>query len=275
MYQANQSLNYKPITFFLLTFLFTYVTWFIAVYISYQSCLALLVPFILIGMGGPSIAALSMLIHTKNKNMWVDFYQRLQPNKIRITFIPFIFLFIPFMVICAIAVSSLLGLSTKGFLFAQLPPDQALGNMGFIAILFVVILSCSLEEIGWRGYGIESLKSKFNLWKTSIIFAFLWSLWHIPAFFIRNGYFQQEVLQLGFVQTIVYFATLFPLTFLINWAYVKNNRSILAAILMHAILNFSVALFQIEPVTKIVFMILLFVAAVIVVTKDKELFFKN
>jgi len=275
MYQANQTLNYKPINFFLLTFLFTYVTWFIAVYISYQPSLELLFPFILIGMAGPSIAALFMLIRTKNKNMWVDFYQRLQPSKIRITFIPFIFLFIPFMVICAIAVSLLLGLSTKGFSFAQLPSDQALGNMGLIAILFVIIFSCSLEEIGWRGYGIESLKSKFNFWNTSIIFAFLWSLWHVPAFFIRNGYFQQEVWQLGFVQTIVYFATLFSLTFLINWAYVKNNRSILVAIFMHTMSNFSVALFHIEPVTKIVLMIFLFIAAAIVVTKDKELFFKN
>jgi hypothetical protein len=44
---------------------------------------------------------------------------------------------------------------------------------------------------------------------------------------------------------------------------------------MHTILNFSVALFHIEPVTKIVLMILLFIAAAVVVAKDKALFFKN
>ncbi len=271
----KQSFIYHPTRFFLSTLFITWTFWFFAIYVSLQQSMQyLLFPLILLGMSGPTISAFIMLAQSKSKNLWNDFLQRLRFDKIKLIFIPIVFLFMPCLILLATAISLLFGQSSNQFLLSSLSPDQVLEGHNFFAILIILILSCSLEEIGWRGYGIDSLKSKFNLWKTSLIFASIWSLWHVPAFFIKNGYFQQEVCKLGIIYVVNYFIILFPVTILINWVYVKNNRSILIAMLSHVILNLSFSLFQTQPFTRIIIMVLLLVASAIIVVRDKELFFK-
>jgi membrane protease YdiL (CAAX protease family) len=46
----------------------------------------------------------------------------------------------------------------------------------------------AVEELGWRGYGMDSLRSCFSLFTASLYFALLWALWHLPLFFINNYY---------------------------------------------------------------------------------------
>jgi membrane protease YdiL (CAAX protease family) len=272
----KQSFVYQPTYFFLSSLLITSVVWLIAAYVSYQQSLHYLVfPLILCGMSSPSISALIMFAKARDKSLWSDFCQRLRFNRIDIRFIPLVLLFMPCLILLAIAISLLFGLSPDQFLLSQFSSDQALEGVNFLALVLIVTLSCSLEEIGWRGYGIDSLNSKFNLWRTSLIFATIWSLWHVPAFFIKNGYFQQEVWNLGIIYVANYFISLFPVTILINWLYIKNNRSILIAILFHAVMNISYGLFKIQPFTKIIFMFLLLVVAGIVVIRDKEMFLKR
>jgi membrane protease YdiL (CAAX protease family) len=267
--------KYEPLDFFLITFFISWASWFFAIYASWQPSLQyLLFPLILGGMSGPTISAFIMLIRSKNKSLWSDFFQRLSFKMVKIRFIPIALLLIPCLVLLAIANSLFFGFSSQQFSLT-FPLDQALQGMNFLALLIAVFLSCSLEEIGWRGYGIDSLNSRFNLWKTSLVFAAIWSLWHVPAFFIKNGYFEKEVLSLGFMYVATYFLSLFPIALLINWLYIKNNRSILIAILFHAIMNLSYGLFQIQPFTRIIFMLLLFLVAGVVVVMNKELFFKT
>lgn len=264
---------YYPITFFMCCFVISSAFFLTAAYMSvHQSMLYLLFPLILGGMSGPTSSALILLARAKDKNMWNDFVQRLSLRKIKIRFIPILILLMPCLVLLAIAISLLFGLSSNQFSLS-IPADQALEGINFVAIFITVLLSCSLEEIGWRGYGIDSLNSRFSLWKTSLIFATLWSLWHVPAFFIKNGYFQKELWNLGWMHVVVYFMSLFPVTILINWLYVRNNRSILVGIIFHAIMNLSYGLFPLQLITKTIFMFLLLIAAGIVIFINKELFF--
>lgn len=74
---------------------------------------------------------------------------------------------------------------------------------------------------------------------------------------------------------MTYFVSLWPVTILINWAYVKNNRSILIAIFMHSALNLSMGLLRIQPFTKIIIMLLMLSKAGIVVLRNRELFFTS
>lgn len=267
---------YAPVAFFLYTFIIDCLALFTAAYASYHSSWQhYLFPLILMSMSSPTISALIMFACTQSAELWSEFCKRLHPCKIRIRLLPFLLFFMPCMVLLAIAISFLFGFSSEQFLISQLAPDQALEGKNLLAIVLIVLLSCSLEEIGWRGYGIESFRSRYTLWESSWIFALLWSLWHVPSFFIKNGYFQQEVWNLGLLYVATYFITLIPVTFIINWAYMKNNRSIISAILMHGTMNLSIGLFQIQPFTKIIFMILMLLAAVILVTRDKQLFFER
>lgn len=267
---------YHPRSFFFLAYLITSVIWCIAAYISYQPALGyLLFSLIFGGMSGPTIAAIIMFTKSKNRALWSDFLQRLRFDSIKPHFIPTILLLMPALVISGIIVSALCGFSLDQLGLTQSAPDQALEGKNLAAIFLVVFLSCSLEEIGWRGYGIDSLNSRFNLWWTSLIFAALWGLWHVPAFFILHGYFQQEVWNLGWIHIMTYFVSLWPVTILINWAYVKNNRSILIAIFMHSALNLSMGLLRIQPFTKIIIMLLMLSKAGIVVLRNRELFFTS
>ncbi len=270
----KQLYAYHPAAFFLSSLVLASIACLAAAYASYQPSLQhWLFPLIFASLSSPTISALLLFAYTNDSSLWADFRNRLRPHKIRAHQIPFLFFFMPCMVLLAITISLCFGLSSEQFSFSQLAPDQALEGKNMLALLLIVILSCSLEEIGWRGYGIESLHIRYNLWKTSWIFALIWSLWHVPPFFIKNGYFQKEVWNLGPLYVGTYFMTLIPVTFIINWAYVKNNRSIISAILIHATMNLAVALFQIKPFTKIIFMILLVLAAAFLVIRDKQLFF--
>lgn len=271
----KQSIVYQPTQFFLSTMLMACAAFGIAAYMSYQPSLTyLLFPFILLGMSSPSLAALLMFATSRNIQLWSDFCDRLRPGNIKLHFLAITLLLMPCLVALAIIISTFFGFSIDQFCLAHLS-DQALEGKNLVTLFLIVFLSCSLEEIGWRGYGIDSLHKNYNLWKTSLIFASIWSLWHVPAFFIKNGYFQEEVWHLGIIYVATYFISLLPITILINWLYIKNNRSILIAIVFHTIMNLSYGLLQVQPFTKIIIMILLLITAAIIICKDKELFFNK
>ncbi len=271
----NSSYTYKPVTFFISTFLISWTFWLIAIYASWhQSASYLLFPCILGGISGPTIATLLLFSTAKNKNVWSDFFQRLRIFSIKISYLFAVLVFMPCLILLAISISVLFGQSPDQFLPAFQSSDPSLGK-NIIMIFAILGLSCSAEELGWRGYGIESLRNRYNLFKTSLLFATLWCLWHGPLLAIKDGYFQKELLNLGILHSINYCICLFAITLLINWLYIKNNRSILIAILAHMMINFSLILFQIQQNTKFIIMILLVASAGIVVAKNKYDFFKQ
>jgi membrane protease YdiL (CAAX protease family) len=68
----------------------------------------------------------------------------------------------------------------------------------YFSLIVPLVLAPAMEKIGWRGYGIDSLRAHFNLLSTSMMFALLWGLWHLPLFFIK-GYYQYELWQSSFI----------------------------------------------------------------------------
>lgn len=140
---------------------------------------------------------------------------------------------------------------------------------------FVIIFLASLvEELGWRGYGIDSLRSRFNLWNTALLFASFWALWHIPLFFI-NGYYQNQLWKTSVIYVVNFFISIFPAALLLNWVYYKNNRNIIAAFLLHLMLNITAVLFKTEQPTKCIMTLLLLIVSGIIVWKDKKFFFER
>jgi hypothetical protein len=130
------------------------------------------------------------------------------------------------------------------------------------------------EELGWRGYGVDSIRSRFTLFKTTVLFGVLWALWHVPLFF-TNGYYQHGLWETSIVYVINFFVQIFVAAILINWIYYKSNRSIAAAILFHFMFNLFSVLFQTEQFTKCIITIILLIISVVIIVRNKEFFFEH
>ncbi len=104
--------------------------------------------------------------------------------------------------------------TTVSLLFGQ-PLDQfQLANQFMILqgqnmlSLGIMVLAPLMEELGWRGYGVDSLRSRLNLFKTSLLFGLLWALWHVPLFFIQ-GYYQNTLWNTSLVYVANFFISIF------------------------------------------------------------------
>ncbi len=266
--------TYQPLQFFSITFSISWAIWFCAIYASFQPSMhALLLPLVFSGLGAPAIGTFIMLFKAKNSKLWNDFIQRLQVKSITKKFIPIVFLLFPTLIVCAIIISLLFGEPINQLYIFTPSSDLLLQGKNFLFTILVLCLIGPFEEIGWRGYAIDSLRAKFNLLQTSLFFGAIWGLWHIPLFFIKNSGLQQQIWNAGLLQTFIYFTGLFLITIVTNWLYIKNNRSILIAILFHSVYDICLTIFHITPLTWFILWVLLLTTALIIINQNKKLFY--
>jgi uncharacterized protein len=104
-----------------------------------------------------------------------------------------------------------------------------------IPILVVAVLAGVAEEPGWRGYALDHLGDVMSALFASLVIGLVWTLWHVPLYFVE-GTIQQEA---GMWSTEFWFdmTTRIPLALLLTWLVLNCGRSILAAILFHAVDN--------------------------------------
>ena len=265
--------TYKPVTFFLITFLGSWIPWFLAALLSYQKADEKLQLFcVTLGMFVPCIAALIMIYGSKNRGLVQDFWNRIFLFRMKLSSFLFIVLLMPSVLFLATGLSLLFGLSLEQFALAN--EYHVIKGWRFLSLVMPFFLAPMLEELGWRGYGVDSLRVNFNLFKTSMLFAFLWAMWHLPIFFI-NGFYHHELWNQSMLYVINFFVSIVPASILLNWIYYKNGRSIPAAILFHSMLNVFSVLFQTEQFTKCIITVLLFAVSVVVILKNKNFFFNN
>jgi len=97
----------------------------------------------------------------------------------------------------------------------------------FLLVFFFSVLG---EEIGWRGFALPWLQKRFTAFQSSLSLGFLWSVWHLPLFWIPGDFHQQLPLFWFLTQTI-------SLTFLYTWIYNGANGSLLVILLLHSSSN--------------------------------------
>jgi membrane protease YdiL (CAAX protease family) len=261
---------YKPKQYFLLTIFITWGSLFAAAYCSHTEGLE---PYITLCML-PSLltpfgVALYMIYRSKNKELIADFKDRLFKLKnIKLKYWWAILLLMPSVVLMATAISLVFGKPVQQFFFSE---EFAILNGSMFASIAILFLAPTFEELGWRGYGIDSLMPGKSLLKASFLFTFLWALWHLPLFFIK-GYYHYEIFQMSPIFVINFFVALIPAVILSNWIYYKNSRSIIAIILFHFMLNLSSMIFQTEQFTKCIITILLLIISGIVIRKNSDFF---
>jgi membrane protease YdiL (CAAX protease family) len=98
---------------------------------------------------------------------------------------------------------------------------------------YILLIGGGQEELGWRGYALPKLQTKYNALVSSLILGVLWSGWHLPMFFIPGSIFSGTPFP-------IYMIMLMMMSVVYTWLY-NNTESILACILYHTWSNFAAA----------------------------------
>ena len=266
----NETITYKPKQFFILIFAVTWTFWFAAPYLGDPiNSDPIFLMFMLAGLFTPFTTALYLIFISKNDALKSTFSNKLFNTKlVKWKTIPLFLILFPASIIISVLISTIFGYSFDQFTIA----DEFSFSIGGIPTLLVLLLAACFEELGWRGYAVESLNNKFNYFEATAIFGVLWSLWHLPMFFIPESY-QAELLQEDFILVINFFVSIIPLAFIISWFCKKTSGSILGAILIHSVVNLSQEFFLVSPYTKCIQTLILIVIAAIFIIVDRNVFF--
>ncbi len=262
--------TYQAGRFFAITFAVTWACWFAAPYFGDPVVSdATFIVLMLIGLLTPFFAALYLTLTSNNAALQQAFFNKLLNIRlIRWGSIPLFLVLFPATIVVSVLISTLFGYSLEQFTITE----EFSFTLGGIPTLFILLLAACFEELGWRGYAIESLSVNLNYFQATAVFGVLWSLWHLPMFFIPGSY-QAELLQEDLLLVLNFFISIIPLAFIISWFCKKNSGSILGAIVIHSIINFTQEFFLVSPYTKCIQTLVLILIAAIFVLADRKVFF--
>ena len=268
----KESYTYKPFRFFLLTNLITWVAWLIAAYFSYRPAAGgqngLISLLLLIGLFSPMATALWMIFASGNPQLKQNFYGRLFNFKlIRPWTIPAIFLIVPAAVVISVWLSHLFFKQP----LSQLSFAKAPFFAGIIPAQLMLLLAPLVEEIGWKGYGVESLRGKRSFFTATLLFAALWAFWHGPTFFVKD-YYQNMLIRTNPLFALNFVVSFLPVTVIFQWLWYKNRGSILTAYLCHGIIDVQ-GMLQMGQAAKCIETGVFIIIAIVVVVLNKKMFF--
>ena len=265
-----ETYKYRPVRFYITCFVTTWIFWIAAAFISrFENDNGISMILMLFGLLSPAVTAITTVLTSKNKTLKQDLkrkiigFYRIKPLSILAGIIGFMTI-----VLLSILLSLLFGQSMDQLSFTE---DFSF-SIGGTSALLTILLAAVIEEIGWRGYGEDSVAAYFSWFTESIIFGFVWALWHLPLFWIEGTY-HYGLRELGIGYVLNFLISVSPMGFLTTWVYVKNNRSMLACIIFHLFVNTMQEKIAMTPQTKCVETIVVFMAAALIVATNKKIFF--
>ncbi len=259
--------RYRPVLFFALAFLFTWIFWIPAVFVPENLGAGLM----FIGLLAPAVVSTLFVLLSGSeklkkdlKNKLIGFYRVRWRNVILATAV------FAAIVAGSILLSLAFGQSLNQF---SLTEDFSFTGIGIAGAMLTIILASILEEVGWKGYCEDSIGNYMNWFWESMIFGAIWSLWHLPLIFIKGTY--HAGLTVNPLYVINFFVSAVPMGFIITWVYLASDRSILACMVFHLFVNFMQEKIAMTPETKCVETIVVTIAAAIIVLKEKDMFFET
>ena len=109
--------------------------------------------------------------------------------------------------------------------------STALEQVGPLLALLPLFLTNLLanvsEEVGWRGFVLPKLQTRYGALIASLIIGVLWMLWHLPLLLIKGSIMSTYPLIPYLIDTIA-------LSVLYTWIYNSTRGSLLIVTLLHA-----------------------------------------
>ena len=226
MEQAGTKKSQFPWVYVVLAFGITWLIWSPGIFEA-LGWIELPVPFIVfffVGTWGPFLAASWVIFRDGG---WDD-VKRFWKRGLNFDF-PRVWLLI--VVVVSLLVSAV-PLAIHILLGGAGPEDTLLSQPWMIIPVFLTyfLTGGGNEELGWRGYALDRLQSRWDPTTASIVLGFIWGCWHIPLFFIEStGQYHMSLL--AFILAVP------GLSILHTWVYNKTGRNLVAAWLFHGIVG--------------------------------------
>ena len=259
--------RYRPVLFFALAYLFTWIFWIPAIFASENLGAALM----LIGLLAPAVVSTVFVLVSGSDLLKKDLKIKLI-GVYKVKWLNVLLAILQFagIVVCSILLSLLFGQSRDQFSFTE---DFSFTGVGVAGAFLTVTVASIIEEVGWKGYCEDSIGAYMNWFWESMIFGALWSLWHLPLLFIQGTY--QAGLMVNPLYVVNFFISGIPLGFIITWVYLVSDRSILACMIYHLFVNFMQEKIAMTPETKCVETIVVIIVAAVIVIMNKDMFFET
>jgi len=135
--------------------------------------------------------------------------------------------------------------------------------LAILPALFFATLPPLLEELGWRGYALDRLQLRWSALSASVILGVVWSVWHLPLFFIEGSY-QHDAVGFATTEFWLFMLGIVALSPTFTWIYNGTERSVLGIIVLHGWVNFTA---EVIVVPEVVYYPLWFVLAGVLVAR--------
>ena len=231
--------SYPVLTYFALTFIFTWGCMALAVYPGgfpiteeqFQTSGALVYLAMLVGPAGAGILLTGLL---DGRTGFRKLLSRLIKWRVRVRWYAVALLTAPLMISII-----LLGLSLFSSEFQ--PAIFSSGGRPAIVLSAVVVgLVVGLfEELGWTGFAVPRLTPRYGVLNTGLIVGIVWGAWHFLPFWEDDTF--SAIIPL-FLLILRLFAWLPAYRVLMVWVY-DHTESLLVSVLMHASLVASLTIF--------------------------------
>ena len=253
----------NPWRFFLLALGISWFFWVWVILLNWHIWRFPAVLFGAAGLFGPALAEIILVARAHVPEGWHDYWQRVFDfGRIGGRWHLVIWLTFPAINGLAILLNVLAGAPVPVFDTASALLSQPWRILPFAA--FVLVFGPLPEELGWRGYALDGLQARFNALVSSLILGTVWSLWHLPLFFMR-GTFQHDVLKFGTLDFWSFISGPVITSILFTWIYNNTDRSTLSAILFHFMANFTGELMPLTVQARAYSLVLVTILSVIVV----------
>ena len=272
MTNKELQIKYKhPVIFYVLSTIIPWTFWMVTGKLSREPNPNMTFISVLgfLGLLAPMIVAF-WLIH-KETGLKKDLGKRIfNFKRIKPVFLVLTLLLMLASILLAQAVSLFFGYSANQFAIT----GHFTFSSGVFPVWFLLIIAPIIEELGWHTYGTDVLRTKFNLFYTSIIFALYWGIWHIPLSTIKN-YYQSNLVETGLIYSINFLVSIFPFVIIMNWLYYKANRNIIVPIIFHISAGYFNEIFNTHPMSKVIQTGILLIFASWIILKEKDFFFNK
>jgi membrane protease YdiL (CAAX protease family) len=226
----------SPWIYFAATFAWTWSLWILALLLGLSMDTAAGFAMLLLGVLGPMVTGIGFTYLTYGQEGRRDYWRRVVDFKrIGVRWYLVILLFAPILNVLAALLDMLLG--GIGATWGDAALNFVVAPLSIIPSILFATLIPFIEELGWRGYSLDRLQAKWSALVSTLILGSVWSLWHLPLFFVEGTY--QANLGVGTLEFWVFMIGIVALSFPFTWIYNDTRRSTLAVILFHAMINFT------------------------------------